>query len=134
MLSASDIKICEHVMKELVNYSADDGYGIMDITVPSMQQNRTEESNSVNPRRKRRNQKSGLALLKCQQQYTKKYTSRARKSPPFPSQECPGKFIIGNDKETWQSRENIRGRGFIIHIVFHVRGREKKIFYTFIHN
>lgn len=39
--------------------------------------------------------------MSCQRQYTKKYT--ARKSPPYPANECCGMYILGNDGDMYLS-------------------------------
>ena len=45
--------------------------------------------------------------MPCLPMSTKKYTSRP--GPPYPAQECKGKYKIGNDNYSYRSEPNVNG-------------------------
>ena len=123
-LSASDIKTCEKVLKELVNYEADDGYGIMDsdtyyavIEAIESYEN-SEQSKSKSKTKEKKSPKT--TAVSCEQKTSKQYTNRP--SPPFIAKECPGERRRGNstphgNNEMYESRADKNGtyRWYKIH-------------------
>ena len=48
-------------------------------------------------------------MSKCVKQFTKKYTSIKRKSPPYPANSCKGRLQRGNDGLLYKSTRNSNG-------------------------